>query len=462
MPGRLPDTVDTPDVEAWLRQILRGDLRRSDKEFVRGGNTFAEIYAMSQGLRELFSAPACREEVVCLAAENKAVIAAAVLSSLYGGPTLLLPFAFSGRALAEMREATGFTTAISDRQRDFPAGTRVICPEPGQVRQIHKLPPIDPDAELLKLFTGGSTGMPRSWSKSAGNLFSEAFYLTRKYQISGKDLIVATVSPYHIYGLLFSVIIPLISSAAVFADTPSFPGEIAAAVIDNSATVLASVPVHYRVLRGRQASSGSLRLAFSSAGRLPRVDNEEFCRRNNVPLIEVYGSTETGGIALRVRSEGEEAYSPFETVDWQESNENLYVRSAYIAPDARRDENGFFAANDRIESGPDNSFFLRGRSDAVAKVGGKRVNLAEVRDKIKAQRGVEDCFVITMPDSGGRESLIAALIAGEGVDLKELKKNVMEQLEPYARPRLLKKTARLPMTAAGKYDLEVIKRLLAG
>ncbi len=459
MIGRAPDT---PDTETWLRQILRGDSCRSDKEFVLAGNTFAEIYAMARELRELFSTPACREEVICLAAENKAVIAAAVLSSLYGGPTLLLPFAFSGRALAEMREATGFTVAISDRKRDFPAGTKVICPEPGSARHVHKLPPIDPDAELLKLFTGGSTGTPKSWSKTADNLFSEAFYLTQKYQISSKDMIVATVSPYHIYGLLFSVIIPLISSAAVFPGTPSFPAEIAAAVIDNSATVLASVPVHYRILRGRQTSSGSLRLAFSSAGMLPRADNEEFCRRNDVPLIEVYGSTETGGIAVRVRAEGGEAYSPFETVDWQERNDNLYVRSPYIAPDAERDKDGFFAANDRIESGPNNSFFLRGRSDAVAKVGGKRVNLMEVRDKIKAQRGVEDCFVVTMADSGGRESIIAALIAGEVVDLKELKQNLMEQLEPYARPRLLKKTANLPLTAAGKYDLEVIKRFLAG
>jgi len=426
MPNRLP--TDTPDTEACFRQLRRNNACRSNKEFVLAGHTFAEIYAMAQGLRELFSAPACREEVICLAAENKAIIAAAVLSSLYGGPTLLLPFAFSGRALAEMQEATGFTSAVADRPRDFPAGTRVICPEPRPVRQIHKLPAIDPDAELLKLFTGGSTGAPRSWSKTANNLFSEAFYLAQKYQITSKDLIVATVSPYHIYGLLFSVIIPLISSAAVLPETPSFPGEIAAAVINNSATILASVPVHYRVLRDRQTSAGSLRLAFSSAGMLPRADNEEFYRQNNVPLIEVYGSTETGGIAVRVRARSEEAFSPFATVAWQTHHENLYVRSAYIAPDAHRDKQGFFATNDRIATGPNNTFFLKGRTDAVTKVGGKRVNLEEVCDKIKAQQGVDDCLVVTMADPGGRQSIIAGLIVGATIDLKELKKSLWSSL----------------------------------
>ncbi len=458
MSGCLTDTHGT---ELWLKRLLQGDSCRSDKEFVLAGNTFAEVYEMALGLRDLFPAADCREEIICLAAENKAIIAAAILASLAGGPTLLLPFAFSGRALTEMRDATGFTSAIADTPRDFPPGIRVICPEPGLARRLDKLPPIDPGAELLRLFTGGSTGAPRSWSKTADNLFAEAFYLSRRYRINDKDLIAATVSPYHIYGLLFSIIIPLISSAAVLSDTPSFPGEISAAVMNNSATILASVPVHYRVLKGRKTSNGSLRMAFSSAGMLPRADNEEFCRQNNVPVVEVYGSTETGGIAARVRSKGEESFSPFETVDWQRRHDNFYVRSAYIAADACRDENGFFAVNDRIEDGPDNSFFLKGRSDAVTKVGGKRVNLEEVRDKIKAQRGVDDCLVITLANSGGRENMIAALIVGETVDLKELKKNLMEWLEPYARPRLIKKTATLPLTAAGKYDFAVIERLLA-
>ncbi|HFQ80560.1 MAG TPA: acyl-CoA synthetase [Desulfobacterales bacterium] len=453
--------IDTP-TGAWQRRLLQSDLWCSDKEFILGGHTFAEVYAMAQSLRDLFTAAHGDEgeKIVCLAAENKAVIAAAILASLAGGPTLLLPFAFSGRALAEMRAATGFTSAVTDKPRDLPPGTRVFCPRPGSAWWPDELPPIEPKAELLRLFTGGSTGMPKSWSKTADNLFAEAFYLKQQYRISAQDRLVATVSPYHIYGLLFSILVPLISSAAVFAGTPSFPNEISEAVMDNAATVLISVPAHYRVLRGRRITAGSLRLAFSSAGMLPRADNEEFCRRNQVPLTEIYGSTETGGIAVRVRDKGEEAFTPFKTVDWQRRHENLYVRSAYISADVRRDKNGFFAANDRIERGPGNSFFLKGRSDAVTKVGGKRVNLEEIRDKIKVLPGVDDCLVITLAVPGGRESMIAALIVGEAVDLQELKKNIAARLEPYARPRLIRKTDKLPLTAAGKYDLALAKRLL--
>ncbi len=49
-----------------------------------------------------------KASAVCLAAENKAVVAAALLASLAGGPTLFLPYAFSANALAQMQQATGF------------------------------------------------------------------------------------------------------------------------------------------------------------------------------------------------------------------------------------------------------------------------------------------------------------------------------------------------------------------
>jgi acyl-coenzyme A synthetase/AMP-(fatty) acid ligase len=139
----------------------------------------------------------------------------------------------------------------------------------------------------------------------------------------------------------------------------------------------------------------------------------------------------------------------------------LHVRSAYIAPNTERDKNGFFVANDRVELSDDKGFLLKGRSDTVTKVGGKRVDLEEVRDTIKKQTGVEDCLVFSIDDPGGREKMIVALIQGETIKLKDLRKNIAGQLEPYARPRLIKKTDVLPLTANGKYDLAAIQQLFA-
>ena len=432
---------------------------RPDKEFTLSGSTFGEVYQMAAWLSTAFSAPNCNQEVVCLATDDKAVIAAALLAGLCGGPTLLLPHALSGRALAGMQEATGFTTAISNTGREISPGTKILYPKIGSKSEV--ITSCAPDKELLRLFTGGSTGSPKVWSKTTGNLFAEARYLADRFAISDQDIIVATISPCHIYGLLFSVLIPLVSSATVVAETPSFPAEIGEVIQINEATILAAVPAHYRVLRKQLTSKGSLRFAVSSAGMLNSEDNTIFCDRNKTSIIEVYGSTETGGIATRNRTAGEASFTPFSTVDWKISRERLLVRSPYISLQTPRDQNGFFITGDRVEARPGNSFILKGRMDGITKVAGKRVDLKEIREAIRQQPGVEDCFVLTLPDAGGRENRISALVQAAVLDKEKLISKLKTVVEPYALPRIIRRVSTIPMTGSGKYDLPAIRRILS-
>src|SRR5665647_2897331 len=253
-----PFSVAKPAVAALLSAPLY-----PNREFIHGGATFGELYAMASWLRAAF-ADRQNRGTVCLATEDKAIIAAALLASLAGGPVLLLPYAFSGQALAGMQQTTGFTVAITDTPRDFPPGIEIIQPRRGVAGPSLSPFPALPGEELLRLYTGGSTGTPQLWSKSGINIFAEALFLAHHFAVSNRDRIVATISPFHIYGLLYSVVLPLVSGATVLAGTPSFPEEILRAVSDQEATVLVSVPAHYRALRDRANLGTSLRLAFSS------------------------------------------------------------------------------------------------------------------------------------------------------------------------------------------------------
>ncbi len=429
-----------------------------EHEFTLSGCSFDEVYQMAAWLHSAFASSDSSREIVCLATENKAVIAASLLARLCGTPSLLLPHALSGRALARMQQATGFTTAISDRADIVPPNTRILWPKTGTAHKLYFH--TGPDRELLRLFTGGSTGSPKVWSKSCSNLFAEARYLADRFRITDQDLIVATISPCHIYGLLFSVLIPLVSSASVIARTPSFPAEIADAIQINEATILAAVPAHYRALRRQVTSKGSLRFAVSSAGMLDPGDNATFCNRNNTSIVEVYGSTETGGIASRNRSAGETDFTPFSTVDWKISRERLLVRSPYISLQTPRDENGFFITGDRVEAAPGNSFALKGRMDGITKVAGKRVDLEEIRETIRQYPGVEDCFVLALPDPNGRENQICALVQATVLSKEDLFSSLQTRLESYGLPRVIRRTNTMPMTGAGKYDLAAIRRIL--
>ena len=443
--------------EALARLLLAP--RHGERPFVGGGASYAEVWRLAAGLRQRLGRRRPGQPGLCLAVEDKRAVAAALLASLAGGPPLVLPYAFSAQGLAQLQERCGYTMALVDGERPLPPGvTRLHL---GDVAMEGLLPGdgIGADEELLRIFTGGSTGTPQVWSKTAANLLTEGFFLARHFAISRDDVILATIPPYHIYGLLYAVIMVLVAGATVIADSPSFPGEIVDCARRNRATVLAAVPAHYRVLRDKTLD---LRLAFSSAGMLDPEDAVEFARHNPGGIVEVYGSTETGGIATRVRARGEENFTPFSLIRWKSDQGRLAVASPYLSPELVVDEEGFFTTGDRISADARGGFALQGRVDAITKVGGKRVDLGEIGRLLKEDPAVSDCFVLALPEASGREHRICALVEGEGVDCPALLRTLGLSLEPYALPRLLRKVAKIPMTASGKYDRAAIIALLEG
>jgi acyl-coenzyme A synthetase/AMP-(fatty) acid ligase len=444
-------------IDKNILDLLQGP-KFPDKEFIRGGATFGEVYSMAAGLQSSLAARGKPGSVVCLAAEDKAIIAAALLASLAGGPTLLLPYAFSANALSQLQQTTGFTTAIADSPKEFHEEVQVLYPRSVGSAKIKVAPRTSARSELLRIFTGGSTGTPQIWSKTGENLFTEGFFLAKNYAVDERDCILATTPPFHIYGLLFSVILPLVSSASVVGETPSFPNDITSVAEGQKVTILTSVPAHYRALRDHKMA---LRLAFSSAGMLAEEDNQIFCTHNTTGIVEVYGSTETGGIATRNKSLGEQFFTPFSLIEWKVSNQCLAVRSPYVSPNLPVDAAGFFTTNDQIEARGAGQFSLQGRTDSVTKVGGKRVDLEEVSLLIKKQPGVTDCVVISLPDAGGRGHRIGALLeGGDTTSVKIIKEKLAVSLEPYALPRRIKKVEQIPKSKTGKYDWTAIVQLL--
>ena len=170
------------------------------------------------------------------------------------------------------------------------------------------------DKVIVRLFTGGSTGKPQVWPKTVGNLFGEAYFMMEKFNFSPEDCFVTTTVPYHIYGLLFAVLVPLVASARVAGGPSIYPQDITAAIARHKTTVFAGVPSHYRVLRDVTFQADHLRLAISSAGRLEPEDGTAFFRKTGVGVTEVYGSTETGGAATRNRAIDETTLMPLASV----------------------------------------------------------------------------------------------------------------------------------------------------
>lgn len=428
--------------------------RDMEGEFILGGCTRAGLMRYAGEIKDAFPGPGRRKALVCT--DRKDIIMAAVISSLSGGPEIIIPHSLSEQAIGEIQELENCPVIAGSRE-ECPFCSEAFVPEGGHGPA--GLPSLSrgPDEPMLTLFTGGSTGAPKAWRKTARNLLGEALYITQRFDISENDLFLSTVPPRHIYGLLFTVLAPFISGAPIISETAVFPKEITSAIERYGATVLVSVPIHYRVLRSADLKRGSLRMAFSSAGALDKADADSFYEKTGVAVNEIYGSTETGGIASRRSALNEMVLTPFDNLKFRMENELLQVKSDFISPDLPKDADGYFTTFDRArpEGG---GFVLLGRADDIVKVAGKRVDLAEIQEKIKGLDGVADAKVFSIQSESGRQNEIAAIVA-TALGEQELRARISRVLEPHYVPRHVKTVRKLPSLPSGKIDRDYLEKI---
>ena len=455
-----------PQLSEHLDNLVAGP-HAPGRDYIVSKTTHAEVYALAACLQQSVF-PSKEEETVCLCTTDKAVMAAALLAAVTRPVTLIIPHAFSEPVLARMHAAHPFSKAIlgrsdkGDETAELPAGVEKIRLDRWAAEAAAPFDPArrDPDSIFVKLFTGGSTGAPAIWSKTVRNLFGEALYHARKLAVIPEDRIAATVPPNHIYGLLFSVLMPLAASASVIEDVLTYPREIQQACSRDKASILISIPLHYKMLHTTGLSAEAVRWAMSSAAPLPVSDSQAFYQQTGVGVTEVYGSTETGGIATRCCAASETPFTVFDCIQWQITGDRLAIRSDFTSPELPRTPEGFFITGDRARAAGPHTFELGGRADRIVKIAGKRVDLDEVKAAILHMPQVRDAAVICAPDQTARSGEIQALVE-TGAEKDAIRRFLRNRLEAYALPRRIRITDKMPLAPTGKYDSRRIEVLLA-
>lgn len=317
---------------------------------------------------------------------------------------------------------------------------------------------LDLNQEAAVLYTSGSTGEPKAVPKRLGQLAAEVSALEQRFGADlGEGAVYSTVSHQHIYGLLFRLLWPLCAGRPWARRAHFYPEELVAQLKPGS--VLISGPAHLKripqLIDLAQLKPFELQI-FSSGGPLPTDTALEYAQVLGRAPSEVYGSTETGGIATRqVRLE---APQPL----WQALPEvqlglspqgRLEVRSPFAGPELR--ETGDLA---RLEP---KGFALLGRGDRIVKFEEKRLSLPEIEARLEALESVEKAWVSVF--GSPRQRLGAALelspagwaqLAQEG--RKGLSKTLQNSLKGHYDallvPRRFEFFEAFPLTAQGKID----------
>lgn len=391
--------------------------------------------------------------------------AAALLGAWHAGKTVWL----SADTLA--LSCLALQTKVDGFLGEFPAELQPIVPVADQLPSSNDWISFNPEFVGLVVHTSGTTGNAEAIPKKISQVASEVATLEAQFGEKLADAaIVATVSHQHIYGLLFKVLWPLLAGRAIHARSLNFPEELAQTLASSSCVLVAS-PAHLKRLPEhlKWSEGVSLRAVFSSGGPLDAEVALEVERLLGQAPIEVYGSSETGGVAWRQRINGtDDSWLPLPRVEWRIEPENglLEVHSPHLSSDA------WLRLADKAQASADGRFILMGRSDRIVKIEEKRISLAAIEALLLASELVAELSVVVCDAGPDQRQRLAAIIVLSELGKKFLMANgkialnlhlrslLLGSVEPVALPRRWRYVEQMPINAQGKTTRNLLLALL--
>ena len=321
-----------------------------------------------------------------------------------------------------------------------------------------QVPQIPCDQEIAYVFTSGSTGTPlphrKTWGTVARNVRVEA---QRLHLDDGRShVIVATVPVQHMYGLETSLLVVLQSGQAFCAEHPFYPADIASALAAvPRPRMLASTPLHLNALLAVGIELPQLDLVVCATAPLDARIALEIERRFGAPLMEIYGSTETGQIASRRTAETDE-WQLWPDVRLSMRDGQTWAHGGTVAEPT--------ALGDVVETTADDRFMLRGRTEDMVNIAGKRSSLAYLSHQLTAIPGVVDGIFFLREDvaqrSSGATTRLSAIAVAPGLTVEAILRELRLRVEPVFLPRPLRLVEHIERNSTGKLRRDTLNALI--
>jgi acyl-coenzyme A synthetase/AMP-(fatty) acid ligase len=322
-----------------------------------------------------------------------------------------------------------------------------------------QVPELDASQTAAIVFTSGSTGLPvphrKTWGRLARCVRDEA---ERLGLMDGRaHAVLATVPPQHMYGFESSVLVALQSGNALCAEHPFYPADICAALerLPRPRALIAT-PIHLRALLATQSEVPQADLIVSATAPLSQELARESEQRFGAPLIEIYGSTESGQLATR-RTAREREWRLWPGVCLTIDEGRAWARGGHLEqPTPMCDE---------LEVLDAQRFLLHGRLADLVNIAGKRSSLAYLTHQLNSIGGVLDgafFFPEEPQTSAAGVTRVAAAVVAPGLDAARLTEELRKRIDPVFLPRPLLLVERLPRNSTGKLPREALQALAAG
>jgi acyl-coenzyme A synthetase/AMP-(fatty) acid ligase len=336
----------------------------------------------------------------------------------------------------------------------------VHCPEPPAhpVADATLAWSPDLDAPLLRLYTSGSTGTPEPQVKTLGQFARGAQVLAARLDqevaggLAAVRQIVCSVPPQHMFGVETSVMLSLVAAIPVVDRRPLLPADVQAAFerCAGDAAWIAT-PLHLRALAQSGVALSRCSLVLVSTMPLAPTLAAQGETLARAPVVEIYGSTETGVVAMR-RGALDPRWRPVQGVRIESEGSRTRVWGTHFpSPQLLADQ---------VEVDAQGGFDLLGRHGDLIKIAGRRASLAGLNLLLQDLPGQDDA-VFYLPATGAPTERLVLIHAGPPLDRAATEAWLRERMDPVFLPRTIIRVDRLPRTESGKLPRAALDQVYA-
>lgn len=395
-----------------------------------------------------------------------------------------------------------FADVIADIGRTLPAATLVaLGPLPqgwidiedfvGQATGQPAPPPEeDTTRPLLICHTSGSTGKPRGVLLSQDAVICNAANSVDMHGLDANDRVLVNLPLFHVGGLNNQTT-PALSVGATVVMQPKFDADATFDAIERERiTLTVLVPTQIEMMlnhpRWETADLSSLRMIATGSTIVPERLVHALLRRD-LPLVSIYGATETCPIAACMRPQ-EVARKPASTGRCARHTRIRVVDDAgHDVPTGVTGEilvkgqnlmsgywndpqatatafiDGWFRSGDMGHQDAEGFLYIDARRKELIISGGENIYPAEIEILLAEAPEIAEVAVVGRPHPRWGEIVVAVIVLAEGHQLTEAQilKILDGRIARYKLPKEVLFTDQLPRTALGKIRKDDVRRLVA-
>lgn len=248
-------------------------------------------------------------------------------------------------------------------------------------------------SEQISFKSSGTTGFRNHHAHKLEHLEEEAQCLSQPF--SGCSRILRAVPSHHIYGFIFTVLLPrFLGTSVEVVDIRGLSSNSIQSII-RPGDLMVAFPEFWQFMDESNIRFVNNVIGVNSSGSCSSRVGMNLMAKGLSGFYEVYGSTETAGIGWRDYPLADYTLFPF----WEKSPTSDYEIYRLIKKGIKQ----LYSVQDHLIWSSTTQFVVKGRVDNVVQVGGVNVFLDDVRNTLLKHPQVKDAAIRLMsPDEGSR------------------------------------------------------------